>query len=312
MQERIQPFIVYEDSFPLDAAAEMLGCQQKKIMTEWAKGNINVVLDFGSEENMDTDVWDEYGRYHNRIWPWNIADISAPATTDFFPADFFDKDVWLYGNTYHAYGKSGFCHCHGHSVIKYQAGEGGEPGVMTVQCVLLFGHWVIPYSEFIRLHVQSRFALKPHSSHSSMAAVTATFTPGEGPRRINAPDKKNLRITESGIAVLRKLLSKRPAKPQEQADSATETTAPQEHKHVERFALGRERILAAALYVANHYKSEIGKSFKSHAECIEKYGYLFWKDEAAPDHERITKVLSDATRRPEEWRILGGNANKKK
>lgn len=312
MQERIHPFIVYEDSYPLEAAADMLGCQQKKIMTEWAKGNINVVLDFGPEEKMDTDVWEEYDRHYNRIWPWNIADISAPATTNFFPVGLFEKEDWQRKTCYHAYGKSGFYYCENHSFIEQQTAKGNEPGVMTVRHVLLFGHWVVPYSEFLRLHVQSRFALKPYPYHSSMDVVTATFTPGEGPRRINAPDKKNLRITESNIEMLRKLLAKRPVKPQEQEATPTETTAPQEHKHVERFALGRERILAAALYVAHHYKPEIGKSFKSHAECIEKYGYLFWKDEAAPDHERITKVLSDATRRPEEWKILGGNANKKK
>lgn len=311
MQERIHPFIVYEDSYPLEAAADMLGCQQKKIMTEWAKGNINVVLDFGPEEKMDTDVWEEYDRHYNRIWPWNIADISAPATTDFFPAKLFDT-AWRHDDTYHAYGKSGFCYCERHSSIEKLAGKEGGTSIMTAQNVLLFGHWVIPYSEFIRLHVQSRFALKPYPYHPSMAVVTATFTPGEGPRRINAPDKKNLRITESNIEMLRKLLAKRPAKPQEQEALPAETAAPQEHKHVERFALGRERILAAALYVAHHYKSEIGKSFKSHAECIEKYGYLFWEAEAAPDHERIAKVLSDATRRPDEWKILGGNANKKK
>ncbi|MGL4890550.1 MAG: hypothetical protein ACRC52_07065, partial [Aeromonas veronii] len=190
--------------------------------------------------------------------------------------------------------------------------EGSEvstPDLMTVRDVLLFGYWVVPYGEFLRLHVQSRFTLKPLSSDPKESAVTATFTPGEGSRRINAPDKKNLRITATEIKAMRELLAKQQKR---QPPTPIESATTEFHGNVERFALERERVLAAALYVAHHYKPEVGKTFKSHAQCIYDYRFLFWPDDKhTPEPERLAKILADATRRPEEWKILGGKSKAK-
>ncbi|SPX20561.1 hypothetical protein [Escherichia coli] len=83
---------------------------------------------------------------------------------------------------------------------------------------------------------------------------------------------------------------------------------------MERFALEREKVLAAALYVAYHFPKDVGKTLKSHAEAIEKHGYLFWDGNPTPtpDAGRIAKILSDARRLPNEWKILGGNAKAKR
>ncbi|MGY4028370.1 hypothetical protein ACW5WQ_20895 [Aeromonas rivuli] len=305
-----------EAAYPLDIAAAILECQPKKIMTEWAKGTIKVVLDFGEKPSAAL-LHSGWGGY-----------IYAPATTEYFPDELLTPEfsgpreddsplaaiVGHYENRLEKsipafqrdYSQSGF-YFEGPSQwfngIERLYDEAADAEFMQVN-MRFYGYWAVPYEEFSRMHVQGKFKLKPYSPDPLSLAVTLTCN--------YPPEKKNLRITETEMQVMRELLGKRSTKSQGQTATTTETTAQQEHKHVERFALGRERILAAALYVAHHYKPEIGKSFKSHAECIEKYGYLFWKDEAAPDHERITKVLSDATRRPEEWKILGGNANKKK
>lgn len=315
---------MYEPTYPIDTAAEMLGCQQKKIMTEWAKGTIQIVLDFGAKDKVKPASHEDVDARYNRLTPWNIADISAPAKDDFFPTDllnpkkeerplfFFEADkgkelVTVFPSLYHEYSQSGFYFDHKHS----RAVPDGA-GVMLVYDVLLYGLWVVPYSEFSRVHVQDTFTLQACSPNAAFAAVAATFTPGIGSRRINAPEKKNLRITESDMGVMRKMLAKRPG--HQQAQTLPDEQPPQSKSHggIERFALEREKILAAALYVAHHFPKEKGKTFKSHADCIDKRSYLFWKDEPAPDPERVAKILSDATRIPDEWKILGGNAKSKK
>ncbi|HHT5713384.1 TPA: hypothetical protein ACTZGN_000883 [Raoultella ornithinolytica] len=315
---------MYETTYPIDTAAEMLGCQQKKIMTEWAKGTIQIVLDFGQKDKVKPASYEDVDAHYNRLTPWNIADISAPAKDDFFPTDllnpkkeerplfFFDADkgkelVTVFPSLYHEYSQSGFYFDHKHS----RAAPDGA-GVMLVYDVLLYGLWVVPYSEFSRVHVQDTFTLQACSPNAAFAAVAATFKPGIGSRRINAPEKKNLRITESDMGVMRKMLAKRPGHQQAQTLPEEQPEQSKSHGGIERFALEREKILAAALYVAHHFPKETGKTFKSHADCIDKRSYLFWKDEPAPDPERVAKILSDATRIPDEWKILGGNAKSKK
>lgn len=316
---------MYETTYPIDTAAEMLGCQQKKIMTEWAKGTIQIVLDFGQKDKVKPDSYEDVDARYNRLTPWNIADISAPAKDDFFPADllnpkkeerslfFFEADkgkrlVTVYPSLYHEYSQSGFYFDRQHSRAENPDGA----GVLLVYGVLLYGLWVVPYSEFSRVHVQDTFTLQACSPNAAFAAVAATFTPGIGSRRINAPEKKNLRITESDMGVMRKMLARRPGHQQAQTLPEEQPAQSKSHGGIERFALEREKILAAALYVAHHFPKETGKTFKSHADCIDKRSYLFWKDEPAPDPERVAKILSDATRTPDEWKILGGNAKSKK
>ncbi|WP_080190477.1 hypothetical protein [Salmonella enterica] len=313
---------MYETTYPIDTAAEILGCQQKKILTEWAKGTINIVLDFGDPDALNKDCYDKYdSRSYQRITPWNSANITAPATAEYFPAELlsprktiFDTDY--YESTFHEYLNSGFYFNGDHCKIEQMEGTPGSQSIIQASNVLLYGLWVVPYSEFARLHVQESFALRVCSPRAILAAVTATFTPGIGSRRINAPEKKNLRITESDMAVMRKLLSGRPGHQQAQPPAEEPQEHAKTHGGVERFALEREKILAAALYVAHHFPKEKGKSFKSHAECISKHAYLFWKGgpegDTPPDPERIAKILSDATRTPDEWKILGGNAKSKR
>jgi len=315
---------MYETTYPIDTAAEMLGCQQKKIMAEWAKGTIQIVLDFGSQESITRGSYEKYDpRSYSAITPWNIADISAPAISEYFPDELlypreieglriYESDperfkVWP--DIFHEYSQSGFYFDSKHSKAEKQE---SKPETMCVINVLLYGFWAVPYSEFSRIHVQDSFTLHPCSKKPIVTAVTAIFTPGNGSRRINAPEKKNLRITESGMKVMRKLLADRPGHQQTQSPVSEIEEQPKAHGGIVRFALEREKILAAALYVAHHYPKDTGKTFKSHAECIDKHSYLFWKDEPAPDPERVAKILSDATRAPSEWKILGGNAKQKK
>ncbi|EAA4188191.1 hypothetical protein QF20_004492 [Salmonella enterica subsp. enterica] len=316
---------MYETTYPIDTAAEMLGCQQKKIITEWAKGTIRIVLDFGPREKVKPASYEDVDARFNRITPWNIADVSAPATVEYFPNELlnpkkeerlialFSKDsgtelVTVFPSLYHEYSQSGFYFDRKHS----RAAKPDSVGIMEISGVLLYGLWVVPYSEFARVHVQESFTLRPCSPKAALTTVAATFTPGGGSRRINAPDKKNLRITESDMAVMRKLLANRPSHQPAQPIQEASPEQPKSHGGAERFAMEREKILAAALYVAHHYPKEVGKSFKSHAEAIEKHSYLFWKGKSvAPDVGRIAKILSDATRVPEEWKILGGNAKSK-
>ncbi|EAA8417607.1 hypothetical protein Q1E02_004850 [Salmonella enterica] len=317
---------MYENTYSIDTAAEMLGCQQKKIMTEWAKGTIRIVLDFGPRERVRPASYEDVDARYNRIVPWNIADISAPATEEYFPTELlnpkkeerpialFSMDsgtelVTILSTLYHEYSQSGFYFDRKHSRLA----KHDDAGVMQISDILLYGLWAVPYSEFARLHVQESFTLRPCSPKAALTTVAATFTPGSGSRRINAPDKKNLRITESDMAVMRKLLASRPGHQKAQPMPEELPEQPKSHGGIERFALEREKILAAALYVAHHFPKEVGKSFKSHAEAIEKHSYLFWNGKPpAPDAGKIAKILSDATRVPKEWKILGGNAKSKK
>lgn len=310
---------MYEKLYPLDTAAEMLGCQQKKIMAEWAKGTIQIVLDFGPENGIKTDSYTDYDRWGYPASPWNSADISAPATPDYFPDGLLNPE-WLgskeFGRKvlptfYHEYSQSGFYFDETHS-----RKEERDTGNLWVINILLYGYWVVPYEEFSRLQVQDSFTLKACSRKPTLASVTAIFTPHGGSRRIHAPEKKNLRITESNMNVMRKMLARRPGHQQAQTLPEEQPEQSKSHGGVERFALEREKILAAALYVAHHFPKEAGKTFKSHAECIDKHAYLFWKGgpegDTAPDPERVAKILSDATRTPGEWKILGGNAKSKR
>lgn len=290
-----------EAAYPLDIAADMLECQQKKIMTEWAKGNIQIVLDFGEE-------FSEYG------------EISAPATTDYFPEELLNPgQVEDFISTFlgkpstfvehipgfhHDYSQSGFYYegsTDGVGPPTKRVSEDGKPDTQQISARLC-GYWAVPYEEFSRLHIQQSFKLKPHSHNPALSAVTLTCK--------RAPEKKLLRITKTDMQIMRELLAKqqsrRPTAP------PSEPTAPEVHGNIERFALERERVLAAALYVAHHYKPEIGKSFKSHAQCIHNYSFLFWPDDKhRPEPERLAKILADAARRPEEWKILGGKAKEK-
>ncbi|ECC1894165.1 hypothetical protein FNY83_08295 [Salmonella enterica] len=311
---------MYENTYSIDTAADILGCTQKKILTEWAKGTIKIVLDFGPDNGIKPKSYTDYDRWGYPAKPWNIANVSAPATNDYFPPELLqpkrkgvklfpddDELELVFDNFYHQYSQSGFYFDSDHSNAREHDG-----GVMVISDVLLYGYWAVPYDEFLRLHVQDSFTLKVCSRNPALAAVTATFTPRGGSRRINAPEKKNLRITESCVSIMRKLLANRPSPQLTQSMSEVSTEQLKSHGGIERFALEREKILAAALYIAHHYPKETGKTFKAHAEAIEKHAYLFWKDEPAPDAGRIAKILSDATRVPKEWKILGGNAKSKK
>lgn len=286
-----------ETTYPVDIAAVMLGCQQKKIIAEWARGTFRMVLDLGAKPISDPERGGDIFGWHDGIY------VIAPATTEYLPQWLIDFKDESEIHRHHDYPQAGFYFSSQYSGTSCPDHLDGMKSVLDV---LLYGYWSVTYEEFSRLHVQDGITLHPYSPNQALDAISAIIDD-----RGQWPDKKELRVTKTDLELLGKLLTKHPTRHQEQVHPLSETTAPQEHKNTERFALGRERILAAALYVAHHYKSEIGKTFKSHADCIDKYGYLFWKDEPVPDHERITKVLSDATRRPEEWKILGGRAKKR-
>lgn len=313
---------MYETLYPLDTAAELLECQQKKILTEWAKGTINIVLDFGKPSTLNISCYEKYdSRSYSSIPPWNTANVTAPATKEYFPSVLLSPEEsilggYSYESVFHEYLNSGFYFNDRYSGVEQIKGKLDNTDIMQVSNVLLYGLWAVPYSEFSRIHVQESFTLRACSPKAAFSAITATFTPGNGSRRINAPEKKNLRITESDMEVMRKLLAHRPGYQQIQPPTSEIAEQPKAHGGVERFALEREKILAAALYVAHHFTKETGKSFKSHAECIDKHSYLFWRGgpegDTAPDPERVAKILSDATRTPDEWKILGGNAKLKK
>ncbi|ENM0555172.1 hypothetical protein AB6Q20_002182 [Salmonella enterica] len=300
---------MHENTYPIEIAAELLGCQQKKIITEWAKGTIQIVLDFGPKDKITQESYHQASR-NKLIKPWNAAEIYAPATQDYFPPEFFKdepEDNHLSGwppSCHHEYSQSGFYYDSYHSKIDCLDND----SLIIIGNALLYGLWQLPYDEFSRRQVSNIFTLYPYSDNPAINEAMALFSPGEGTRRINAPEKKNLRITGSNIEVMRKLLSSR----YNNKKSQSLTSVTKEHGGVERFALGRERVLAAALYVAHHYPKDIGKSFKSHAETIEKHGYKFWKFGEAPSTHNIAKILSDTTRPPEKWKILGGNAKPKK
>lgn len=117
------------------------------------------------------------------------------------------------------------------------------------------------------------------------------------------------------MTVMKKILAQRPGHQRTEQPTDDRNQEKQDtHGGVERFALEREKVLAAALYVAYHFPKDVGKTLKSHAEAIEKHGYLFWDGNPTltPDAGRIAKMLSDARRLPNEWKILGGNAKAKR
>ncbi|SPX20560.1 hypothetical protein [Escherichia coli] len=151
----------------------------------------------------------------------NIASISAPATNDYFPPELLQPEegeklklfpndnepesILIWKNVYHQYSQSGFYFDSNHSDAQVHDGK-----LMVVSDVLLYGLWTVPYAEFSRVHAQDTFTLKPYTNNPSLSKVTATFTPRGGSRRINAPEKKNLRITDSEMMVMQKILAQRP------------------------------------------------------------------------------------------------------
>lgn len=319
---------MYENTYPIDTAASILGCTQKKILTEWAKGTIKIALDFGPESSINRQSYTDYDKWGHPVKPWNIANISAPATNDyfppellqpeeekefrFFPSDNEPKSILIWKDVYHQYShsQSGFYFDSKHSEV-----QGHDGKLMVVSGVLLYGLWAVPYAEFSRVHIQDTFTLKPYTSNPSLSKITVTFKPSGDSRRINAPEKKNLRITDSEMMVMQKILAQRPG--HQRTEQPTDDRNQKKHDihgGVERFALEREKVLAAALYVAYHFPKDVGKTLKSHAEAIEKHGYLFWDGNSTPtpDAGRIAKILSDTRRLPNEWKILGGNAKAKR
>lgn len=317
---------MYENTYPIDTAASMLGCTQKKILTEWAKGKIKIALDFGSKSSINPNSYGNYDKLGRPVKPWNIANISAPATKDYFPTELLQPKeeerlrlvpsnrepelVLVFKSTYHQYSQSGFYFDSNHSDAQVHEGN-----LMVVSNVLLYGLWAIPYSEFSRAHTQEIFTLKPYTDNLSLSIVTATFKPNSDSRRINAPEKKNLRITDSEMMAMQKILAQRPGYQRAEQPTDNRNLEKQDvHGGVERFALEREKVLAAALYVAHHFPKDVGKTLKSHAEAIEKHGYLFWDGNPTPtpDAGRIAKILSDTRRLPKEWKILGGKAKPKR
>ncbi|HBK1610661.1 TPA: hypothetical protein RXQ19_003193 [Escherichia coli] len=306
---------MYENTYPIDTAASILGCTQKKILTEWAKGTIKIALDFGPESSINRQSYTDYDKWGYPAKQWNIASISAPATNDYFPPELLQPSKLFHDDDepesiYHQYSQSGFFFDSDYSAAQVRDGK-----LMVVSNVLLYGLWTVPYAEFSRVHIQDTFTLNPYTNNLSLSKVTATFTPRGGSRRINTPEKKNLRITDSEMTVMKKILAQRPGHQRTEQPTDDRNQEKQDtHGGVERFALEREKVLAAALYVAYHFPKDVGKTLKSHAEAIEKHGYLFWDGNPTltPDAGRIAKMLSDARRLPNEWKILGGNAKAKR
>lgn len=306
---------MYENTYPIDTAASILGCTQKKILTEWAKGTIKIALDFGPESSINRQSYTDYDKWGYPAKQWNIASISAPATNDYFPPELLQPSKLFHDDDepesiYHQYSQSGFFFDSDYSAAQVHDGK-----LMVVSNVLLYGLWTVPYAEFSRVHIQDTFTLNPYTNNPSLSKVTATFTPRGGSRRINTPEKKNLRITDSEMTVMKKILAQRPGHQRTEQPTDDRNQEKQDtHGGVERFALEREKVLAAALYVAYHFPKDVGKTLKSHAEAIEKHGYLFWDGNPTltPDAGRIAKMLSDARRLPNEWKILGGNAKAKR
>lgn len=302
-----------EATYQLDIAAEMLGCQQKKILSEWAKGTIQIVLNFG-----DKTRWERAKLF--------IDSSTQPNSEDFFchfpgqrPQFSFDSvplppKVQQQNNEIEAemrrellrqYGQSGFNIPHN----QRENAEMQEGGTIETEAYI-FGLWCVSYNDYSRQQVQSSFTLTPYPVSAAPDGINVTYTPSSYDKDCTLA-KKNLRITESDMAVMRKLLANRPGHQQAQSMPEELPKQPKSHGGIERFALEREKILAAALYVAHHFPKEVGKSFKSHAEAIAKHGYIFWQNEPTPDSGRIAKMLSDAARPPSEWKILGGNAKSK-
>ncbi|ECI0425734.1 hypothetical protein AH312_01800 [Salmonella enterica subsp. enterica] len=302
-----------ETTYQLDIAAEMLGCQQKKILTEWAKGTIQIVLNFGDRTTQERAKL-------------SIDSSTQPNSKDFFSRFPGERPLFAYGVALQPniqrrnseieaeMSRELLRHCgqSGFNILNNQRENSkmSEGEVIETEAYI-FGLWCVSYSDYSRQQVQSNFTLTPYPDGAEQSGVTATYTPGYDKDYTLA--KKNLRITESGVSIMRKLLANRPSPQLTQSMSEVSMEQLKSHGGIERFALEREKILAAALYVAHHFPKEVGKSFKSHAEAIEKHSYLFWNGKPpAPDAGKIAKILSDATRVPKEWKILGGNAKSKK
>ncbi|EPA6640958.1 hypothetical protein ACQ4ZB_004641 [Serratia marcescens] len=308
-----------EITYSLDVAAEILGCQQKKLLTEWAKNTISMVMDFGDDTRgplahffIDASTQPDRNEFISRF--------PGESPTSFFlrPLDAQqikrDEEITDDQNRelLRQYGCSGFN-------IPHHLRDNAEihlPDTGNKQCIietdaLIFGLWRVSYNDFNRQQVQGHFTITPYPVNIISGEIKATFTPSHHGDK-HGLTKKNIRITEHDMDTMRKLLSHRPGNQQAQPPAEESQVHAKTHGGIERFALEREKILAAALYVAHHFPREAGKTFKSHASCIDKHSYLFWKDEPAPDPERVAKILSDATRTPDEWKILGGNAKSKK
>lgn len=314
-----------EKTYSLDVAAEILECQQKKLLTEWAKNTINIVMDFGDEIDgpiahffINTNTQPSSNEFLNSFpdeFPSYIPYINKPIPLDIKKRN-EEIEAEQRRELLRQYGQSGFSIPHflrRRAKVNHSEAAKGQDVIETDACI--FGLWRVSYNDFSRQQVQKNFILTPYPSGDISDEIKAYFTPSHH-NAIYALTKKNLRVTESDMSVMRNILIKRPNhRPVQQPVNIT-TKQLETHGGIERFALQREKILAAALYVAHHFPKEIGKSFKSHAECIDKHSYLFWKGgpegDTAPDPERVAKILSDATRTPNEWKILGGNAKQKK
>ncbi|HGG5991461.1 TPA: hypothetical protein ACJG4C_000279 [Salmonella enterica subsp. diarizonae serovar 61:r:z53] len=305
-----------ETTYPLDVAAEMLECQQKKIFTEWAKNTISIVIDFGEGErnilarmSIDAKTQPDKNEFFNSV---SINDLAYTYIYGKLTEEQKQRNGRIFDenarDVFRQYGYSRFkidSRDREHAEIK-----NSKSGSETIEIeAIIFGLWKVNYNDFSRQQVQDYFTLTPYPNGVISGEIKATL-------KSNCAEpfklvKKNLRITASDMEKMRKLLSVRANK---QIPPPASIAAEQQKQHggVERFALEREKILAAALYVAHHHPKEIGKSFKSHAEAVEKHSYIFWKNEPAPDAGRIAKMISDAARPPEEWKILGGNAKAKK
>ncbi|EJX9872802.1 hypothetical protein OE444_004982 [Salmonella enterica] len=305
-----------ETTYPLDVAAEMLGCQQKKIITEWAKNTISVVMDFGDKARsttahmlIDTDTQPDQNEFFNRFSRYELIYYSRDSTPEQKKRK-VETEKESERLLLRKYGCSEF------EINFYQRektevkSHDADPDKKVIEIDAdIFGLWQLNYSEFSRQQVQDCLTLTPYPEGAISGEIKAILKYGYSDTF--RPVKKNLRLTTSDIEKMRTLLSGRVNK---QMPPPASITVEQQKQHggIERFALEREKILAAALYVAHHYPKEIGKSFKSHAEAIEKHSYIFWKNEPAPDAGRMAKMISDAARPPEEWKILGGNAKAKK
>ncbi|HFW3713947.1 TPA: hypothetical protein ACIBKF_003191 [Salmonella enterica subsp. enterica serovar 6,7:y:-] len=289
---------MYETIYHVDIAAELIGCQQKKIITEWAKGTIDLIIDFGSPE----------GCYRDRE-AYN-ATITAPVTKEYFTVDFYDCKPHDYG----------YCGIYPLELLQNEIEEKAHKNAELITLhTCLYGFWILPYSEFARANIQRSVTLKPYPPSKKYSDMVITFTPKHRAYKL---DKKILRITSRHMDKLHEILSEKNNKTEDSTltNEKIEITQPvndtteqqKQHGGIERFALEREKVLAAALYVIHHYPKEVGKSFKSHAEAIENHGYKFWPYGEMPDTHRIAKMLSDATREPKDWKILGGRIKIKK
>lgn len=312
-----------ESTYSLDVAAEILGCQQKKLLTEWAKNTISIVMDFGDDTNgpkahllIDTKTQPDSNEFLSRFPGERI----IPSFFNDLPPHLNKRNEEIETERrrelLRQHGQSGF------SVPSYlrdeakihDANSEAEHDIIETDAHI-FGLWRVSYNDFSRQQVQGHFTLTPYPAGVVSGEIKASLTPSSYDDK-HKLTKKNLRITESDMDVMHKLLSRRPGHQQAQPPAEEPQEHAKTHGGVERFALEREKILAAALYIAHHFPKEKGKSFKSHAECISKHAYLFWKGgpegDTPPDPERIAKILSDATRTPDEWKILGGNAKSKR